>query len=95
MEKRADKILIKPLLTEKSTLLEKEGKYVFEVLFKANKSEIKKAFQKIYKIKPVKINIIKRKGKRIRYGKTTGKTKNRKIAIITLKKGEKIELIAK
>jgi len=93
MEK--DKILIKPIITEKTTFLEKEGKYVFEVSPKANKTEIKKAIKEIYKVEPTKINIIKSKGKRIRYGRTTGRTKNWKKAIVTLKKGQKIELTQK
>ncbi len=87
-----NQILIRPIITEKSTLLEKENKYVFEVHPKANKIEIKKAFEKIYKVKPIKVNIIKLKGKPIRYGRTSGRTKSWKKAIITLKKGEKIDL---
>lgn len=92
MAKNLDEILIRPILTEKTTLLEKEGKYLFEVSAQANKIEIKKAIEKIYKVKPVKINIIKMRGKSVRYGRTTGKTKNWKKAIITLEKGKKIEL---
>lgn len=85
-------ILIRPIITEKSTFLEKEGKYVFEVSPKANKIEIKKAIEEIYKVKPIKINIIKVKGKTVRYGRTSGRTKSWKKAIVTLKKGEKIDL---
>lgn len=95
MVKRADKIFIRPIVTEKSTLLEGQGKYIFEVSVETNKNEIKKAIQEIYKIKPLKVNIINKKGKNIRYGRTTGWTKNRKKAIVTFKKGEKIELMTK
>jgi len=92
MTEETNKILIRPIVTEKSTFLEKDRKYVFEVSSTANKIEIKKAIEKIYKIKPIKVNIIKIKGKVVRYGKTSGRTKKWKKAIVTLKKGEKIEL---
>ncbi|MCX7778990.1 MAG: 50S ribosomal protein L23 [Patescibacteria group bacterium] len=95
MGKKADQILIKPIITEKSTLLEKEGKYVFEVSPKANKIEIKKAIQEVYKVKPVKVNLMRIKGKQIRSGRTVGRTKNWKKALVTLKKNEKLELTTK
>lgn len=87
-----NQIIIRPIVTEKSTFLGQENKYVFEVSVMSNKVEIKKAFEKIYKLQPVKINIIRVKGKHVRYGKTTGQTKKWKKAIITLKEGEKIDL---
>ncbi|MFN3301549.1 MAG: 50S ribosomal protein L23 [Patescibacteria group bacterium] len=87
-----NKILIRPIITEKASLLEKEGKYTFEVSPKANKIEIKKAIEKIYKVKPLKINIIKLKGKQVRSGWISGRRKNWKKAIVTLRKGEKIDL---
>lgn len=92
MKTTKKEILIRPIMTEKSTLLEQGGKYIFEVSPKVNKVEIKKVIEKIYKLKPLKVNIVKVKGKRIRYGKTRGKGKNWKKAIITFKKGTKIEL---
>lgn len=89
------KILIKPIITEKATELKTLNKYVFEVSPKTNKVEIKKAIQELYNVKPLKINIIKVKGKFVRYGKARGRTKNWRKAIITLKKGEKIEFTKK
>jgi large subunit ribosomal protein L23 len=86
-----EKILIRPIITEKTTLLQKEGKYVFEVSEKANKIEIKKAIEKIYKVKPVKVNIINVKEKPMRRRGIPGRKKGFKKAIVTLKKGEKIE----
>lgn len=88
----SDQIIIRPIITEKATFLGQENKYVFEVSLETNKAEIKKAFEKIYKYKPTKIEIILVKGKKIKYGKTSGSTKKRKKAIVTLKKGEKIDL---
>lgn len=86
--------LIRPVVTEKSTFLGEENKYVFEVPIRANKVEIKKVVEKIYKLKPIKINIVRIGGKHVRYGKTSGKTKKWKKAIITFKKGEKLDLLA-
>ena len=69
-----------------------DNKYLFEVSPKANKVEIKKAVQAVYGVSPVKVNIINLSGKKIRYGKVRGKTKDKKKAIITLKQGETIEV---
>lgn len=86
------RILIKPLVTEKTTKGEEDHKYVFEVAKSANKIEIGKAIAKLYGFKPTKINIIKTKGRNVRYGKTQGTLKSIKKAIITLKKEDKIDL---
>lgn len=91
----AHQVLIKPIITEKATALETQNKYVFEVSPRANKIEIKKAIKELYNLEPIKIQIINVKGKSVRYGKARGKTKNWKKAIITLKKGEKIEFTKK
>jgi large subunit ribosomal protein L23 len=88
----AQKILIRPLMTEKSTFLGAENKYVFEVSGRANKTEIAKAIHGIYQVKPIKINIINSFGKKIRTNRGAGKTKDWKKAIVTLKAGEKIEV---
>jgi len=88
----AYRILIKPLITEKGANLSSENKYVFEVAPEANKIEIKKAIKNVYGIEPININIINIPGKEVRFGRTKGRTKDRKKAIVTLKKGEKIEV---
>lgn len=92
MPSSVSKILIRPIITEKATFLSGDNKYVFEVSSDANKIEVGKAFETTYKMKPIKINIIKVKGKAVRYGRTSGRTKLWKKAIITLKAGDKIEL---
>ena len=88
----AYKVLIKPVISEKTTNFASLNKYVFEVFGKTNKVEIKKAIEELYKVKPIQINIIKRKGKNVRFGKTSGRTKDSKRAIVTLKKGDSIKL---
>ena len=86
-----DKIL-SPLLTEKSTNLSGENKIVFKVLKSANKKNLKKNIEKIFKVNVTKINIINKQNR-------TKFTRGRKVkvsgfkkAIITLKKGQSIDL---
>lgn len=88
----AYRILIRPLITEKATNLSNENKYIFEVSGDANKIEIKKAIKNVYGVRPISINIVNVRGKQVRFGRTMGRTKDRKKAIVTLKKGEKIEV---
>ncbi|MBU1148607.1 50S ribosomal protein L23 [Patescibacteria group bacterium] len=88
----AYKILIKPLITEKITALSANNQYGFLVADSSNKIEIKKAISKVYGVTPVKVRIIRVKGKRVRTGKIEGKTKKWKKALITLKPGDKIEI---
>lgn len=88
----AYKVLIKPLITEKGSYLGVNNQYLFEVAPKTNKVEVKKAIFKVYGVTPSKINMMNVSGKSIRYGKTEGKTKHWKKAIITLPQGQKIDI---
>lgn len=85
-------ILVKPLITEKSMSKTSQNKYIFEVNTSANKIEVLKEIKETYKVDPISVNIINVKGKvRLWHGRAAGKTKDWKKAIITLKKGQKIE----
>ncbi len=88
----AYRILEKPLVTEKVTDLGAYNKYAFYVSKRANKTEIKKAIKEVYGVTPVSVNIINLKSKKVRFGKSSGQTKSQKKAIVTLKKGDKIEV---
>ena len=86
-----DKI-IAPLVTEKSTNLSEQNKIIFKVHSKANKKNLKNSIEKIFKVNVTKINIINKKS---RVKTTRGKkvrVKGFKKAIITLKKGQNIDL---
>ena len=86
-----DKIL-SPLVTEKSTILSDQNKIVFKVPKKTNKIILKKNIEKIFKVSVKKINIInKQPRKKIVRGKKV-KVMGHKKAIITLKKGQSIDL---
>ena len=81
-----------PIITEKATILSEQNKTVFKVHEKANKNIIKKNIEKLFKVNVVKVNIINQKSKlKIRQGKKSIK-KGYKKAIITLKKGQSIDL---
>ena len=84
--------IINPLLTEKSTNLSEINKVVFKVNSTADKRSVKKSIEKIFKVNVVKINII---NKRRRFKTVRGKkvkVQGYKKAIITLKKGQNIDL---
>lgn len=81
-------------LTEKSTLLsEKHNKYVFRVNPKANKIQIKQAIERMFQKKVVDVNTSNYSGKMKRVRGPLGRTAKWKKAIVTLKEGEKIELV--
>ncbi len=88
----AHRVLVRPLVTEKASVMGALGKYFFEVAGDANKIEIAKAIQDVYGVKPISVNIIRMRGKRVRRGRTIGKRKDWKKAVITLKKGESIKV---
>ena len=81
-----------PVITEKATIMSEQNKTVFKVHPSANKKNIKKNIEKLFKVKVIKINIINIKSKyKLRQGRTSVK-KGYKKAIITLKKGQSIDL---
>ena len=86
-----DKIL-SPIVTEKSTSLSEQNKIVFKVPKKANKKNLKKNIEKIFKVNITKINIVNKQNRtKITRGKKV-KVQGYKKAIITLKKGQSIDL---
>ena len=85
-------ILVRPIITEKNTLLNEKGKYTFEVLPDANKIEIKRAVEEIFNVRVTTVNTIKVPGKMRRFGRSAGMTRVWKKAVVTLAPGERIEL---
>ncbi len=85
-------IIIKPVVTEKSVSLMEHNKYVFKVALSANKIEIKKAVEEIFKVKVVDVNTVRTKGKVKRMGRYEGKTSDYKKAIVQLAEGDSIEI---
>jgi large subunit ribosomal protein L23 len=88
----AHEILRRPVITEKGTMLGEAGQYAFEVARDANKIEIKKAVEQVFKVDVRAVNVIHVRGKMRRMGKTRGMTTSWKKAIVSLKAGQRIEL---
>lgn len=87
-------VIKKPLFTEKGAKIkETENKVLVEVSKDANKLDIKRAIEEIFKVKVEKVATVTTNGKWKKYGKSIGKRPDRKKAIITLKKGEKLDFI--
>lgn len=86
-------IIKAPIITEKSTIIaEDERKYVFKVDAKANKTQIKDAVEKIFKVKVESVNTVNVHPKKKRVGRYSGMTNKYKKAIVTLVNGNKIDL---
>lgn len=85
-------IILRPVISEKATRLVEENKYTFFVAPDANKLEIKRAIEELFRVKVLKVNTIRLKGKKKRLGRFEGRTSLRKKAIVTLRPGDKIEI---
>lgn len=86
-------VLKKPRITEKASALNNYGQYVFEVYPRANKAQIKKAVESFYNVNVEKVRIVVIPPRPRRLGRTIGMKSGLKKAVVTLKKGEKIELM--
>ena len=83
-------ILVRPLITEKTTMLMQEGKYAFVVAKTANKIEIAKAVETVFNVKVLAVNTVNVMGKTKRMGKHEGKRPDFKKAIVKLAPGQSI-----
>ncbi|MEK7187697.1 MAG: 50S ribosomal protein L23 [Patescibacteria group bacterium] len=83
-------LIKKPLVTEKGTMIQAMGQYLFEVATEATKPEVKKAVEKLYSVHVEKVTMIQLPGKPKRYRGISRTVSGRKKAIVILKAGEKI-----
>jgi large subunit ribosomal protein L23 len=86
-------VLLRPTITEKSTLLQESGKYTFRVAPRANKVQVKEAVETSFNVTVLDVNITKTHGKRKRYGSRITKKPDIKKAVVTLASGDRIELV--
>jgi large subunit ribosomal protein L23 len=86
------RVIVRPVVTEKSTDLSEHDKYVFEVAVDANKNEIKQAVERFFGVKVNDVHTLNVKGKPKRLGKHMGRRKDWKKAIVTVRSGDKIDL---
>jgi len=87
--------ILRPVVSEKSTVLGEQGKYVFEVAPTANKIQIKYAVEEAFankKIQVAAVNILHVAGKIRRRGRSVGSTRSWKKAVVTLKAGQSLDL---
>ena len=84
-------VLRQPVITEKSTYLQEQDKYVFEVALTANKVQVRQAVEKAFGVKVLAVNIVTKPGKHKRYGVKLYKTPKRKKEIVKLQPGNLIE----
>ncbi len=93
MEKSFDKIIIRPVVSEKSTALkDKNNVYCFEVHRDAGKHDIKNVINKVFEVNVRKVNVVNVKGKKKKKRFKEGRTKSWKKAYVKLKEGEKIDI---
>ncbi|MCL1910710.1 MAG: 50S ribosomal protein L23 [Leptospirales bacterium] len=85
-------IIIRPIISEKSTASMEINKYVFEVPIKANKVMVRQAVTAIFGVQPASVNVLVVRGRRRRVRFRVGKTAAWKKAIVTLKAGDKINV---
>jgi len=87
--------IVRPVVSEKSTVLGELGKYVFEVAPDANKIQIKHAIEEVFsnkKVQVLTVNIVRVPGKERRRGRSVGMTRSWKKAIVTLRAGQRLDL---
>ena len=95
MSKLAHDIIIKPIISEKSSYDTAIGKYTFEVAKTATKTDVRKAVEQLFGVKVISVNTVNYDGKNKRRGLVTGKTAKTKKAIVWLTEDSKdIEIFA-
>ena len=87
-------IIEKPLVSEKSIASADKGRYMFRVKLGANKVQIRRAIEALYKVRVVNVNTMRVRGKKKRMGRSgEGSTSNWKKAIVTLAPGQRIDIL--
>ncbi|MDQ3396194.1 MAG: 50S ribosomal protein L23 [Deinococcota bacterium] len=84
-------IILAPVLSEKAVAIIEDSKYSFYVHPKANRSQIKEAVQKVFRVDVLSVNVMNKQGKVKSMGRYSGRRPQRKKAIVTLKPGQRIQ----
>ncbi|MGB2925640.1 MAG: 50S ribosomal protein L23 [Limnothrix sp.] len=85
-------LILKPIVSEKATILLEDNKYVFDVVLKATKTDIRAAIESLFEVKVVKVNTSRPPRKKKRVGRYMGFKPQYKRAIVTLAEGDTITL---
>jgi large subunit ribosomal protein L23 len=86
-------VIIRPRITEKSGILSQDGVYTFEITKNANKGMVKKAVKALYKVTPVSVAVVNTPAKKVFIKGRKGTVAGIKKAVVTIKKGEKIDFV--
>lgn len=93
-QERVMQVLLAPHVSEKTTLAaDQHNQYVFRVAVDASKPEIRKAVESLFEVQVEKVQVLKNKGKKKRFGQTLGRRKDWKKAYVTLKSGQEIDFL--
>lgn len=92
-QKHANAVIKRPRITEKATQLAEKNQFVFEVTPEATKSSVIKAIEQLYKVTPTRVNIVRLPSKTVFIRGRVGTKSAVKKAIVSLKKGDKIDLV--
>lgn len=90
----AHAILVRPIVTEKSTRGAAQSQYTFEVATTASKADVRRSVHHLYGVTPVSVNMLTLRGKVVRFGRTYGRTTTSKKAVITLPAGKTIDVVS-
>ena len=88
----AYRVIVRALVSEKAAQAETKGKYTFVVAKDATKTQIKAAVEQVYGVRPTVVRTIHTEGKEVRFGRTIGRRKDWKKAIVTLPAGQTISI---
>lgn len=87
-------IIVRPLVTEKSSRVSSLRQYIFEIRPTATKVDVRNAVHQLYGVRPTGVQISNVRGKAVRYGRTWGKTIKRRKAMVTLPEGKSIDVFS-
>ncbi|MBI5466884.1 MAG: 50S ribosomal protein L23 [Candidatus Kerfeldbacteria bacterium] len=90
----AHRVLLRPVVTEKSTRVGQQSQYIFEVALHASKTDVRQAVLHLFGVRPTAVNMIVQDGKHVRFGRTYGQTIARKKAVISLPAGKTIDVFS-
>jgi len=85
-------VLIRPVVTEKSTYLHNQGKYIFQIAEWATKPQVKRAVEQAFSVHVVSVNVATLPGKQKRYGPRLVQTPSTRKAVVTVRPGDKIQI---
>lgn len=90
----AHRVLLRPVVTEKSTRVGQQSQYIFEVALHASKADVRQAVLHLFGVRPTAVNMIVQDGKHVRFGRTFGQTIARKKAVVSLPAGKTIDVFS-